>query len=155
MPNEMEAELEARAGELVREVRRHHVLITVFLGGALGTLARAGLSTSVQHAPDQWPWATFIVNAVGALLLGWWSTRLMRSPDVDPRLRPFLATGICGGLTTFSTMQIELVLMLNAHAYLLAVIYGVVMIVIGLAAVVLGQQAAHALHQRTRRETTS
>lgn len=141
--------------EVRREAKRHHVLIAVFFGGALGTLARAGLSTSVQHAPDQWPWATFIVNAIGALLLGWWSTRLMRSSDLDPRLRPFLATGICGGLTTFSTLQIELVLMLNAHAYRLAVGYGIVTIVVGLAAVVLGREAAHALHRRTRPGTAS
>jgi len=136
---------------VAREAKRHHVLIAVFCGGALGTLARAALSSTLTHAPDRWPWATLAVNVVGTLLLGWWSTRLMRSPDVDPRLRPFLATGICGGLTTFSTLQIELVLMLDAHAYALAAGYAATTIVLGLIAIVAGQQAAHAHHRRQRR----
>jgi fluoride exporter len=140
---------------VVREARRHHVVIAVFCGGALGTLARAALSTTITHHPDQWPWSTFSANVIGALLLGWWSTRLMRSPDVDPRLRPFLATGICGGLTTFSTLQIELVLMLDAHAYTLAAGYTAATIALGLAGIVAGQQAAHAHHRRQDRRAAS
>ncbi|MEV4421468.1 fluoride efflux transporter CrcB [Patulibacter sp. NPDC049589] len=120
------------------------MLAAVFLGGMLGTLARAGLAEAVPHDdPAAWPGATFAVNLVGAALLGWWSTRLLRDPGADPRLRPFLATGICGGLTTFSTLQLELVRMVRVDAWGTAVGYAAASIVLGLAAVVAGRAAAH------------
>ena len=44
-------------------------LAAVFIGGALGTLARALLAVLAAPAPGHWPWPTFIVNIVGAFLL--------------------------------------------------------------------------------------
>lgn len=126
-----------------RSAPRAHVLAAVFLGGLLGTLARAGLAEAVpHHDPSSWPWATFAVNLVGAFLLGWWATTISRSPDLDPRLRPFLTTGICGGLTTFSTLQVELVQMVRADAWGIAAAYVVASVALGLAAVVAGRAAA-------------
>jgi CrcB protein len=127
----------------VRTAARAHVLVAVFLGGMLGTLGRAGLAEAIPHDdPSSWPWATFAVNLVGAFLLGWWATRVVRSPDVDPRLRPFLATGLCGGLTTFSTLQLELVQMVRAEAWGTAAAYVVGSVVLGLSAVLAGRAAA-------------
>lgn len=122
---------------------RVQVLAAVFLGGMLGTLARAGLAEAFpHHAPSSWPWATFAVNLAGAFLLGWWATRILATPDADPRARPFLATGVCGGLTTFSTLQVELVQMLRADAWATAAGYAVVSLVLGLGAVLAGRAAA-------------
>ncbi|MBV9352902.1 MAG: CrcB family protein, partial [Mycobacterium sp.] len=45
-------------------------LAAVFVGGAIGTLARAGLATLAATEPGRWPWPTFVVNIVGAFLLG-------------------------------------------------------------------------------------
>lgn len=126
-----------------RTAARAHVLAAVFLGGLLGTLSRAGLAEAFpHHDPSSWPWATFAVNLSGAFLLGWWATTVARSPDLDPRLRPFLATGICGGLTTFSTLQVELVQMVRADAWATASAYVVASVGLGLAAVVAGRAAA-------------
>lgn len=123
--------------------RRAHVLAAVFLGGMLGTLGRAGLAEAIpHHDPSAWPWATFAVNLVGAFLLGWWATTIARSPDLDPRLRPFLTTGICGGLTTFSTLQVELVQMVRADAWGTAAAYVAASVALGLAAVLAGRSAA-------------
>jgi CrcB protein len=117
--------------------------VAVFLGGLLGTLGRAGLAEAVPHDdPAAWPWATFAVNLAGAFLLGWWATRIARSPGADPRLRPFLATGLCGGLTTFSTLQLELVQMVRADAWATAAAYVVASVTLGLAAVLVGRGAA-------------
>ncbi len=122
---------------------RAQVVAAVFLGGALGTLGRAVLAEALPHDdPASWPWSTFAVNLVGALLLGWWSTRLARDPDADPRARPFLATGVCGGLTTFSTLGVELVGMGRADAWGTAAAYATASIVLGLLAVVAGRAAA-------------
>jgi CrcB protein len=54
-------------------------LAAVFVGGALGTLARAALATLAAPDPGRWPWPTFIVNIVGAFLLGYFTTRLPRA----------------------------------------------------------------------------
>ncbi len=51
----------------------------------------------------QWPWTTFTVNIVGAFMLGYFTTRLQERLPLSSYRRPFLGTGICGALTTFST----------------------------------------------------
>ena len=82
-------------------------LAAIYVGGVLGALARVGLVEAVPHGPGGWPWATFAVNMIGALLLGYFVARLRDHPE-DSLAHPFLTTGICGTLTTFSTMQLEL-----------------------------------------------
>src|SRR6201999_1735526 len=110
-------------------------LAAVFVGGALGTLARTALATLVAPDPARWPWPTFIVNIVGAFLLGYATTRLLERLPLSSYRRPFLGTGFCGGLTTFSTMQVETLKMLQTHHYGLALGYTVTSIVLGLLAV--------------------
>lgn len=129
----------------VRHASRAHVVAAVFVGGALGTLGRAGLAEALgRDDPTSWPWATFVVNLLGAFLLGWWATRLPRTPDVDPRLRPLLTTGVCGGLTTFSTLQLELVELVRADAWATAAGYVALSVALGLLAVLAGRKAAEA-----------
>jgi CrcB protein len=107
-------------------------LAAVFVGGALGTLARAALETLAAPDPGRWPWPTFIVNILGAFLLGYFITRLLERLPVSSYRRPLLGTGVCGGLTTFSTMQVEIVKMLEHHHFGLAVGYTTASIVAGL-----------------------
>lgn len=82
-------------------------LAAIYAGGVVGALARVGLTEAVPHGPGQWPWATFAVNMAGALLLGYAFARLRDHPE-DSLAHPFLSTGICGTLTTFSAIQLEL-----------------------------------------------
>ncbi len=110
-------------------------LAAVFAGGAIGTLARAGLSELAAPDPGRWPWPTFVANIVGAFLLGYFVTRLLERLPVSSYRRPLLGTGLCGGLTTFSTMQVETIKMLEHHHYGLTVGYTVASIVAGLLAV--------------------
>ncbi len=121
---------------------RWHVIAAVFAGGALGTLLRAALLTWFPHDAGAWPVSTLVANLIGASVIGWVSIWLPRSPDLDPRLHPFVATGICGGLTTFATLQVELVLLVDDGAYGVAAGYLAVSLVGGLAAVVAGRAAA-------------
>ncbi|MGV0850718.1 fluoride efflux transporter CrcB [Mycolicibacterium phlei] len=94
-------------------------LLAVFVGGAVGTVVRAVVETLVAPEPGHWPWSTFAVNLVGAFLLGYVATRL---PE-DSYRRPLLGTGLCGGLTTFSTMQVEILRMLERDHVALAAGY--------------------------------
>jgi CrcB protein len=106
----------------------------VFVGGGCGTLARAGMETALPHSATAWPWATFTVNVVACLVLGYVVTRLAPS---SPH-RPLLATGLCGGLSTFSTMQVELLSMLDGHAYGIAAGYAAGSIAAGYVGILLG-----------------
>ena len=110
-------------------------LAAVFAGGALGTLARAGLATLTAPVPGHWPWATFTVNIAGAFILGFVTTRLLERTPPSAYRRPLLGTGLCGGLTTFSTMQVETLQMIQRQHYTLAVTYTLVSVVAGLLAV--------------------
>lgn len=101
------------------ELRR---LAAIYAGGVIGALARVGLAEAAPHGPDQWPWATFAVNMAGALMLGYFVARLHDHPQ-DSLAHPFLTTGICGTLTTFSTLQLELFEMVEAGHLALASAY--------------------------------
>ncbi len=110
-------------------------LAAVFVGGALGTVARAVLETLAAPDSGRWPWPTFSANIVGAFLLGYFTTRLLERLPVSSYRRPLLGTGLCGGLTTFSTMQVETIKMLEHHHYRLAIGYTAASISAGLVAV--------------------
>jgi fluoride exporter len=121
-------------------------LAAVFAGGAIGTLARAGLEALMAPDPGRWPWPTFTVNIVGAFLVGYFTTRLLERLPLSSYRRPLLGTGLCGGLTTFSTMQVETLAMLEHHHYGLAAGYTAGSLAAGLLAVYL----ATALVRRVR-----
>ena len=110
-------------------------IAAIFAGGALGTAVRAGLSEAFPHAPTAWPWPTFGVNIVAAFLLGYFVTRLQERLPLSSYRRPLLGTGLCGGLSTFSTMQVELLRMLDAHAWGLAAGYATASVAAGYAAI--------------------
>ncbi|MFV0494058.1 fluoride efflux transporter CrcB [Mycobacterium sp.] len=110
-------------------------LSAIFAGGALGALARAALGTLAVHDPARWPWPTFTVNIVGAFLLGYFTTRLLDRLPLSSYRRPLLGTGLCGGLTTFSTMQVETVRMIEGGHWALGAAYTLVSITLGLLAV--------------------
>jgi fluoride exporter len=112
-------------------------LAAIFAGGFLGAVARAELAEALPHDSGEWPWATFIVNVAGAFLLGYFVTRLQERLPLSAYRRPLLGTGLCGALTTFSTMQVELLRMLDDDRIALALSYAVVSVGAGFAAVAL------------------
>jgi len=127
-------------GRILPRLDRREV-VAVFAGGAVGTLLRAALSEAFPHSPTSWPWPTFVVNVVAALLLGYFVTRLQERLPISSYRRPLLGTGLCGGLSTFSTMQVELLKMIDAGAYALALGYAAASVAAGLLAIHLATAA--------------
>jgi CrcB protein len=116
-----------------------HVAAVVFLGGVLGTLARAGVNEALPAGGPAWPWATLAVNVFGAGLLGW-STVALTGHGLR---RHLVGTGFCGALTTFSTFQLELYRIADDGRVGLALLYAAASIALGLAAALAGRRLAH------------
>ena len=112
-------------------------LIAVFAGGFAGAIARLGLVEALPQGPLEWPWPTFVANLIGAFALGYFTTRLQERLPLSAYRRPLLGTGFCGALTTFSTMQLEIFVMLDGGAVALALAYAVASIAAGFALVAL------------------
>ena len=96
------------------------------LGGAAGTLARAGVAELIPHATGALPWSTLIVNLIGTAILA-------RLVAVSSRWHPLVGTGFCGALTTFSTFQVEIVRTVDAGHAGIALVYAAVSLSAGLA----------------------
>jgi fluoride exporter len=105
-------------------------LLAIYLGGVVGALLRVGLAEAASSGPGEWPWATFAANMVGALLLGWFFA-LFRDHSEERLHHPFLGIGVCGTLTTFSTLQLELYEMVDGGRLGLAAAYCAVTIAAG------------------------
>jgi CrcB protein len=119
-------------------------LAYVALGGALGALARYGISGWVyDRLGEAFPWGTFVVNVLGCLLLGL-VIRWLQVSSVSPALRPFLTIGLLGAFTTFSTFSFETVALLQEGQWLRAGLYAGGSVALGLIAMVAGMALATA-----------
>jgi CrcB protein len=115
-------------------------LAAIYAGGVLGALTRVGLAKAFPAAAGSWPWATFAINISGSFLLGYFATRLQERLPQSTYRRPLLGTGFCGAYTTFSTVQVEALVMLDHDRYGLALGYAAASIVAGLFAVWIATQ---------------
>lgn len=86
---------------------RPAVLAVIVAGGFLGTVARYGVARGLPTPPGGFPAATFVVNATGAFLLGLVLAALLERGRPAPLLRPFAATGVLGGWTTYSSLVVD------------------------------------------------
>jgi CrcB protein len=121
-------------------------LAAIALGGAAGALLRVWLVTEFALARTGWPWATLAVNVSGSVLLGYLATRLSERLPQSTYRRPFAGTGFCGAYTTFSTVQVELLKMIEAGRLGQAAGYAATSIVLGY----LGVTVATAAVRRAR-----
>ncbi len=122
-------------------------IILVLFGGAVGSLARYGLSVWARALwpTSEWPLGTFIANLLGGLLMGLITGALLgplRNVSLGPidaeRWRILLGVGVLGGFTTFSSFSLETVFMLERRHYLMALGYAVLSVVLAVGGVALG-----------------
>jgi fluoride exporter len=87
------------------------ILLAIFIGGALGTVARYLLDAHNPVAPGHFPWVTLTINLSGSLAIGLLVPLTEHVSQHAPLARPFLVVGFLGGWTTYSTLAVESVLL--------------------------------------------
>lgn len=116
-------------------------LAAIFVGGGAGAVARVWLANHFTQSATSWPWTIFAINVGGSFALGYIATRLQERLPQSTYRRPLLGTGFCGAFTTFSTMQIQAVKLIESGRYGLAVGYPLASIAAGVLAVWISTKA--------------
>ncbi|WP_442844632.1 fluoride efflux transporter CrcB [Leeuwenhoekiella sp. H156] len=120
-------------------------LILVFVGGGAGSVLRFLLGRWLNTTPNGIPYGTFAANILGSLLIGLILGWALKNNSLSPNSTLLLATGFCGGFTTFSTFAYENHLMLKSGDFLTFAIYTLGSLVLGFAAVFAGMWITKAL----------
>lgn len=110
-------------------------IIWVGLGGMLGALVRYFFGLAIKS--ESFPYATGLVNIIGALIMGVVMGLALKG-QINPTLRLFLATGICGGFTTFSAFAWENLALLQQQRYGSFMLYTLGTLALGMAATTIG-----------------
>jgi CrcB protein len=125
------------ASRPLETAHRQHLLIAV--GAILGVLVRFLVGEwSTTHLALDFPLGTLLINLVGCLLIGIVQTVCFELRALRRETQLFLAVGVLGGFTTFSTLSIETVRLLQAGRVTAALTYQALSLVGGLAAVAIG-----------------
>jgi CrcB protein len=112
-------------------------LLLVFLGGGAGSVLRFLISKNL-NALSTIPLGTLLVNFSGSLLIGFVLGMGLKQEVLSPNTTLLLATGFCGGFTTFSAFSFENQALLKAGDYMNFGIYAAGSIFLGIAAVIIG-----------------
>ncbi|MGH8986006.1 MAG: fluoride efflux transporter CrcB [Acidimicrobiia bacterium] len=117
------ARAEAAAHHRPHRRLRPAIILTVAAGGAVGATARYELGSSFEVASGSFPWVTFAVNVSGSFLLGLLLTFVLERWPPTQYVRPFLAIGVLGTYTTFSTYSVEADLLFKDGHVAVGVVY--------------------------------
>ena len=109
--------------------------LMVGAGGAIGSMLRYGVALFPVN--KLFPYHTFIVNILGSFLIGCFLGLLLKNSITNDNWK-FLATGVCGGFTTFSAFSLEGFELLQQQRYAVFLLYFLLSIIVGLAATWLG-----------------
>lgn len=113
------------------------VIFLIALGSAVGGVMRHLVGNALGDAV-QVPWRTFVINVTGSFVLGAFLHWSERQGTGHPGMRAFVAIGLCGGYTTFSTFSYETVVLLETGAYARALGYALGSVVTSVGAVFAG-----------------
>lgn len=113
-------------------------LILVFIGGGFGSVLRYLLGKWLNNANDGIPYGTFAANILGSLIIGFILGYATKSEIVNQSHTLLLATGFCGGFTTFSTFAYENHMFLKSGDFMSFALYTIASFVVGFLAVFAG-----------------
>lgn len=113
--------------------------LLVGIGGALGAMARYWAGTAIGSLANGFPTATFLVNIVGSIAMGLLVGFLARTtPQFQNEIRLFVAFGIFGGFTTFSSFSLDAITLIERGDYMLAAFYIVGSVLLSVAGLMMG-----------------
>ncbi len=113
-------------------------LVLVFIGGGTGSIARFLIGKLWNSPTTAIPFGTFAANVIGSLFIGLIMGWALKQDVISTNTTLLLATGFCGGFTTFSTFAYENQLLLKSGDFLTFAIYTIASFALGIAAVFLG-----------------
>ena len=113
-------------------------IILVFLGGGVGSVLRFFISKYLNSSAGGFPFGTFLANVLGSLIIGIVLGLAIRNDTLSSNQTLFLATGFCGGFTTFSAFAYENQVLLKSGDLTSFTVYTICSFVVALLAVVLG-----------------
>ena len=98
--------------------------IAIAIGGTLGCWARYGMTNLVQTIYGRdFPYATLSINLLGSFLMGFLFIETLERLTISPAMRAGILTGVLGGYTTFSTFEMETLLLVEQGEPVRAVLY--------------------------------
>ena len=106
-------------------------ILFVGTGGFIGSISRYLISISFERTLHPFPTATFLINSIGCLLIGIIYGIADRNALLTSEWRLFLATGFCGGFTTFSAFAFENINLISSENYLHVFLYTGGSIIVG------------------------
>lgn len=113
-------------------------LLFVFIGGGFGSVLRFLIGKWLNNTENGIPYGTFIANILGSLLIGLILGYAAKNDAISQNQTLLLATGFCGGFTTFSTFAYENYVFLKSGDFTSFAIYSIASFVIGFLAVFAG-----------------
>jgi CrcB protein len=116
-----------------------YTFVFIFLGGGLGSLCRYAFSLWLPAR--FFPWGTLWANTLSCLLLGIVLMQFSKTA-IDEQQKLFLATGFCGGFSTFSTFSAEMLSLFQDGEQTQAFGYLLASLVLGIVAILLGMYLA-------------
>ena len=115
-------------------------ILLVFLGGGLGSAMRFAIAKVLNNSTTGIPYGTFIANVTGSLLIGLILGLAAKHSTLSQNQTLFLATGFCGGFTTFSSFAYENHIFLKSGDLTNFAVYTIASFAAGFLAVFLGIQ---------------
>ena len=113
-------------------------VLLVFIGGGFGSVLRYLLGKYLNNSETGIPYGTFTANILGSLLIGLILGFAIKNDTLSSNQPILLATGFCGGFTTFSTFAYENHVMLKSGDFMNFAIYTIASFAVGFLAVFLG-----------------
>ncbi|WP_428945353.1 fluoride efflux transporter CrcB [Pantoea sp. FN060301] len=95
-------------------------VIAIMIGGAAGCVIRWLVGVRLNALFPNLPPGTLVVNLLGGFIIGGAMLFFLRHPQLDPAWKLLIMTGLCGGMTTFSTFSLEIMSLLQSGSYLWA-----------------------------------
>ncbi len=118
------------------------ILIAISVGGTIGCWARYGMTNLVQAiCGADFPYATLSINLLGSFLMGFLFIETLERVAISPVLRTGILTGGLGGFTTFSTFEMESLLLVEKGEPLKTLLYVLLSVGVGFIGAFFGAQA--------------